>query len=189
MTANKDIKVNDICQHDILGPVKVLRLIPGTVDVLIEYKTMPMWSKVHDLNNFHTTSKDILTADLVDGNYSGTAAVDPLASVEPEGGSLRFNSGKTQVREIDPSFILGIGEVLTKSREKYPEGNWMKETKFSTPYESAQRHLLKFWSGEEIDNETLKSHLLHAATNLMFLYYHQNSGVGIDDRLFKKDKK
>lgn len=105
--------------------------------------------------------------------------------------SARHNTGKTQVRELDPSFILGMGEVLTASREFYAEGNWMKETKFSTPYESAQRHILKFWSGEDLDdgpNGTGKHHLLHAATNLMFLYFHTSSGVGIDDRLFKKAK-
>ena len=108
------------------------------------------------------------------------------------GMSARFNQGKVQVREVDPSFILGLGEVLTASRQKYDEGNWMNETKFSTPYESCVRHLMKFWSGEEVDDGpdgTGLSHLLHAATNLMFLYYHQTSGKGIDDRLFKKDKK
>jgi hypothetical protein len=103
--------------------------------------------------------------------------------------SERFNTGKVQLREIDPDFIKGLGEVLTASRAKYDEGNWMKETKFSTPYESAQRHLLKFWNGEELDEETKCHHLLHCATNLMFLYYHTTSGKGIDDRLFKKDKK
>lgn len=103
--------------------------------------------------------------------------------------SARHNTGKVQVREVDPAFIMGLGEVLTASRAKYDEGNWMNETKFSTPYESCMRHLMKFWSGEEIDEETSKHHLLHAATNLMFLYFHQTSGKGIDDRLFKKDKK
>lgn len=108
---------------------------------------------------------------------------------EPVQQSARYNSGKTQLREIDPQFILGLGQVLTASREKYEEGNWMKETKLSTPYESCMRHLMKFWEGEELDNETNMDHLLHAATNIMFLYYHKRSGKGIDDRLFKKDKK
>lgn len=104
--------------------------------------------------------------------------------------SARFNSGKTQVRELDPAFIMGLGEVLTAARSKYEEGNWMKPTKFSTPYESAMRHLMKFWDGTELDEETGKHHLLHAATNLMFLYYHsQNGEEGSDDRLFKKKKK
>lgn len=103
--------------------------------------------------------------------------------------SARHNEGKVQLREIDPAFITGLGEVLTASRAKYDEGNWMKETKFSTPYESAMRHLMKFWDGQELDDETTKHHLLHAATNLMFLYYHTRSGKGIDDRLFKKERK
>lgn len=103
--------------------------------------------------------------------------------------AARHNSGKVQIREVDPAFIIGLGEVLTSSREKYDEGNWQKETKLSTPYESAMRHLMKYWSGESIDEETNCHHLLHAATNLMFLYYHETSGKGIDDRLFKKDKK
>lgn len=103
--------------------------------------------------------------------------------------SARHNQGKVQVREVDPAFIIGLGEVLTASRQKYDEGNWQKPTNYSTPYESAMRHLMKFWSGEEFDEETSKHHLLHAATNLMFLYYHTRSGVGTDDRLFKKEKK
>lgn len=112
-----------------------------------------------------------------------------LCKCKSSTGSARHNQGKVQLREVDPDFIIGLGEVLTASREKYDEGNWMKETKFSTPYESAMRHLMKFWSGDELDEETSKHHLLHAATNLMFLYYHTRSGVGIDDRLFKKEKK
>lgn len=103
--------------------------------------------------------------------------------------SKRHNQDKVQLREIDPAFILGLGEVLTASRERYEEANWMKETKFSTPYESAMRHLMKFWAGDDLDEDTKKSHLLHAATNLMFLHYHLTSGVGIDDRHFKRDKK
>jgi hypothetical protein len=102
--------------------------------------------------------------------------------------SSRLNNGKVQVREVDPAFIIGLGEVLTASRAKYDEGNWQKETKLSTPYESAMRHLMKYWSGETLDEETGKHHLLHAATNLMFLHYHEYSGKGVDDRLFKKSK-
>ena len=113
---------------------------------------------------------------------------EQAATAAPEK-SLRHNTGKVQLREISPSFILGIGEVLTKSREKYAEGNWMGATNFSTPYESLQRHLQAFWAGEEFDKETGESHLLHAATNLMFLHFHQSSENGIDDRLFKKGKK
>lgn len=104
--------------------------------------------------------------------------------------SARHNSGKTQTRELDPSFILGMGDVLTKSRAKYEHFNWCKPTKLSTPYESAMRHLMAFQSGENIDPETGLSHLLHVATNIMFMYYHiTNNPEFSDDRFFKKEKK
>jgi Domain of unknown function (DUF5664) len=104
-------------------------------------------------------------------------------------GSLRYNSGKVQTREIDPQFLLGIGEVLTKSRDKYPAFNWTLPTDFSTPYESLMRHLMSFQSGEELDAESGKHHLLHVATNVMFLYYQSQNHPDRDDRGFKKAKK
>jgi hypothetical protein len=106
--------------------------------------------------------------------------------------SLRFNEGKVQTREVDPQFILGIAEVLTKSREKYPAFNWQRPTQWSTPYESLMRHLMAFQSGEDFDKESKCHHLLHCATNLMFLYYYYRNQPQNDDRGFKdqltKDK-
>lgn len=120
-------------------------------------------------------------------SYNNGTMITPTSSVTPVQ-SARYNEGKVQTREIDPNFILGIGEVLTKSRAKYDHFNWCKPTKLSTPYESLMRHLLAFQSGEETDKETGSHHLLHAATNLMFMYYHiTNNPEESDDRFFKKN--
>lgn len=105
-----------------------------------------------------------------------------------QGTSKRYNAGKVQLREISPAFILGIGEVLTKSREKYDEMNWAKKTDWSVPYESALRHLMAFQSGEDYDSESGQPHLLHCATNIMFLHYHFLNSPETDNRLFKKKK-
>lgn len=124
---------------------------------------------------------------LTSGNYSGeTAEEQPENSGQK---SLRFNKGKIQCQEVDPLFILGIGEVLTKSRAKYEHFNWQKDTPFSTPYDSLMRHLMAFQMGEEVDPETGCHHLLHAASNLMFLHYHATNHPESDDRGFKKVKK
>lgn len=122
-----------------------------------------------------------------EGDIIAPRLVPPINQTPPQM-SARFNEGKTQLREIDSNFILGIGEVLTQSRGKYDELNWQKDTKFSTPYESAMRHLLAYWSGQDYDNESGKHHLLHAATNLMFLFFHSRNNPHMDDRGFK-DKK
>jgi hypothetical protein len=67
----------------------------------------------HDCDKEHT--------EVITRMFTGDASVE-------QGTSARYNNGKTQVREIDPDFIMGIGEVLTASRQKYDEGNWMKDT-------------------------------------------------------------
>lgn len=99
-------------------------------------------------------------------------------------GSVRKNVGKPQVSQVDPEFILGIADILTASMEKYEKFNWKKGIDYSVPYDSCQRHLLKFMKGENYDDESGKHHLLHAAVNLMFLYYYSQNLEEFDDRVF-----
>ena len=103
--------------------------------------------------------------------------------------STRYNQGKPQSNEIDPAFILGIAKVLTKSREKYDRANWIKSTSWEIPYDCLMRHIMAFQSGEDFDKESGNHHLLHAATNLMFLYYYVQTQPENDSRIFKKEVK
>lgn len=104
-------------------------------------------------------------------------------------GSLRFNTGKPQTNEISPEFILDMGRVLAKSREKYPRANWSLGNNYSVPYDSLIRHLLAWQGGEKNDIESGYSHLAHAALNLMMLHYYEERFPELDDRIFKKEKK
>ena len=115
--------------------------------------------------------------------------INSISGISNKQESKRYNSGKAQTNEIDPSFILGMAEVLTKSREKYDRANWTLPTNWSTPYDSMMRHIMAFQKGEELDAESGNSHLLHAAVNLMFLYYHSINSPETDDRIFKKENK
>lgn len=118
--------------------------------------------------------------------------LDNLGSKKSENSNIskRYNSGKIQTKEIDPNFILAMGEVLTKSRLKYDAFNWTLPTKVSTPIESFERHFLAFKSGEDLDSETQCQHLAHCAVNLMFAMYHlRENKEYADDRFFKKKDK
>ena len=88
-------------------------------------------------------------------------------------GSLRFNSGKPELSQLDPRFLIDLAELMTKSAKKYGKYNWCLGQEFHTPYDSAQRHLLKFMSGENVDDESGLNHLIHAAANLMIMYTSQ----------------
>ena len=85
---------------------------------------------------------------------------------------IKRDSGKSRVDLIEPEFILGIGSVMEYGLKKYPQNAWKKiEDKHNRNYASVLRHLLAWKSGEQNDTESGQSHLLHAAYNLMVLYY------------------
>jgi hypothetical protein len=97
-------------------------------------------------------------------------------------GSKRFNEGKPEVSQLDPKFILDLADLMTVSAKKYGKFNWAHGQYYSTPYDSCMRHLLKFQLGQDIDEESGKSHLIHAAANLMILYCSQLRKPELDDR-------
>ena len=80
------------------------------------------------------------------------------------------DTGKVRLDLIDPSFIEGVGKVLTFGAEKYGANNWQKvENAKDRYYAAALRHLLAWRKGEVVDEESGMSHLDHVATNIMFL--------------------
>ena len=85
-------------------------------------------------------------------------------------GSLRFNTGKPEVSQLDPKFVIDLADLMTESAKKYGKYNWMLGQNYSTPYDSLQRHMMSFMDGEDLDVESKKSHLLHAAANIMIMY-------------------
>ena len=79
---------------------------------------------------------------------------------------------KIRLDLIEPEFIEGIGNVLTKGAQKYSENSWQNvENAENRYYAAALRHLMAWRKGEVYDEETDVNHLLHAACNLMFLFH------------------
>mgnify|MGYP003659685052 CR=1 FL=1 len=83
----------------------------------------------------------------------------------------KHDKQKTQYSLIDPSFVTGVAEILTLGAEKYGKGNWQKCKEKARYDDALMRHLMSYFSGEKNDQESGKSHLLHAACNLMILNY------------------
>lgn len=89
---------------------------------------------------------------------------------------MKYDKGKPRVDLIDPNFLMELGEVLGFGAEKYGENNW--QTVEPKRYKAAAlRHLYQYLLGEKTDEESHKSHLVHAACNLMFLYWSENDGI------------
>jgi hypothetical protein len=82
---------------------------------------------------------------------------------------IKHDQGKPPM-DLIPSFpLFCIAEVLNYGAVKYSEHNWRKGMPWTRPYAAAQRHLLAWNDGEDLDPETGLNHIDHALCELMFL--------------------
>ena len=88
----------------------------------------------------------------------------------------KFDEDKLRFDLIDPNFLEEIAYILTMGGLKYGFENFKKLPKEEIyRYKAALlRHINQYLQGSIIDEESEKSHLAHAACNLMFLYYFTN---------------
>lgn len=100
---------------------------------------------------------------------------------------VKFDSGKRRVDLVPTEAINALADILTAGAVKYGEHNWRYGMDWSRVYGAAQRHLLAFWGGDDIDDESGMPHLWHALTNIAFLVSYQAMSVGRDDRWKQED--
>lgn len=83
----------------------------------------------------------------------------------------KADTDKPMISLVEPSFIIGIAEVLTFGAKKYSIDNWKSATTVDVRRikDSLLRHTLAYTSGELLDPETHLSHSYHIACNAMFL--------------------
>lgn len=100
----------------------------------------------------------------------------------PETGGVKADKGKIRYDLLPPEGVTAVAVILTGGAEKYGDRNWEKGMDWSRPYGALLRHLFAWWSGEDKDRYTGKSHLWHACTNLFFIITYEARGIGKDDR-------
>lgn len=81
---------------------------------------------------------------------------------------LRFNEGKRKWSYVDFKALEPMVQVLEFGAKKYAPFNWMKGLDKTEILESAQRHLIAMFAGEEIDPESGLPHIGHLLCNGMF---------------------
>jgi hypothetical protein len=75
-----------------------------------------------------------------------------------------------------------IAKVLTFGAEKYEARNWEKGMNWSRAFGALQRHLTRWFHGQDKDKETRLTHLANAGCCLFFLLAWELRSVGTDDR-------
>ena len=106
------------------------------------------------------------------------------AAWEPNGEARKSieSASKPRLELVPWTAVTEIAEVLTFGAEKYDANNWCRGARWGRYFAALCRHIFAWWSGEEKDPETGKSHLAHAGCCLLFLMEYQRNTWGTDDR-------
>ncbi len=103
-------------------------------------------------------------------------------------GAKKHLDGKCLLELVPPEMILALGDVLTYGAKKYAARNWEQGIPYMTSYASAMRHLMKWASGEDVDDESGLKHIEQAMLNLGMIVTQARRGrVDLDDRSVKHD--
>ena len=109
-------------------------------------------------------------------------------AVVPDGGGLRYNEGKPPMELIPPEALWAMAEVLGVGAKKYARRNWERGMSWGTVYACLFRHLLKWFQGQDRDEESGCSHLDHVLWNAMALVVYERRKIGTDDRPIQEPK-
>ena len=81
--------------------------------------------------------------------------------------SLRYNNGKPDFSLLPMSTLTEVVRVLEYGASKYERNNWLKPTSWDISYACLMRHMSAWQAGEDNDPESGRSHLAHAACNIL----------------------
>lgn len=105
---------------------------------------------------------------------------------------VKYDGGKVRMDLLPPELIFAVAEILTFGAAKYADRNWEKGMKWGKVFAALMRHMWAWWGGKtttktnflfgDLDLETARSHLWHAACCIAFLIAYEERGIGEDDR-------
>lgn len=94
-----------------------------------------------------------------------------------------FGSVKPSPHFIRPIAIIEESVVMALGAAKYGAFNWQDTpVDAATYYSAAMRHLMIWYAGEDLDDESRASHLTHVRACMAILLDSQASGILIDNR-------
>ena len=98
--------------------------------------------------------------------------------------AIKKDQDKAPIHLVPSQCIIGVAKVMGYGKDKYDEYNYRKGEglDYMRLYDAAQRHMLAWSLGEDIDPESGLPHLDHAAASIMMLSDLQSRGGKNDNR-------
>lgn len=101
----------------------------------------------------------------------------------PDNPKRACGSIKPSPHFIPPIAIIEESVVMALGAAKYGAFNWQDTpVDAATYYSAAMRHLMIWYAGEDLDEESRASHLAHVRACMAILMDSQASGILIDNR-------
>lgn len=88
----------------------------------------------------------------------------------------------SRLGSIDPRALSTLGEVAGFGEQKYARLNYLNGYAWSLSFDALQRHLMAFWAGQDLDEESGLPHVAHAAWHCLALLAFMQHELGEDDR-------
>lgn len=89
---------------------------------------------------------------------------------------VKNDTEKTRFDLLSPDFLFEMADIMTFGAKKYADRNYLLGISWSRYFSALMRHAWNWFRGNEVDEETGRSHLAHAGCCLMILYDMQRSG-------------
>ncbi len=126
---------------------------------------------------FYTEPTGVLTQQTsrLSGNITDVRCVEK---------AIKKDLNKAPIHLVPSQCIIGVAKVMGFGQDKYDEYNYRKGEglDYMRLYDAAQRHMLAWSLGEDIDPESGLPHLDHAAASIMMLKDLQSRGGKHDNR-------
>ena len=94
----------------------------------------------------------------------------------------KFDDGKLRFELVPTAIQFECAKVYTDGAKKYGDRNWEKGLAVSRAFGSVMRHVMKFWSGQDIDPDHGTHHLAHAIVELQMIHETLRVHPELDDR-------
>jgi Domain of unknown function (DUF5664) len=105
-----------------------------------------------------------------------------MSNKNKKGEGVKNDQQKIRWDLVPYDAVNEIAKVLTFGAEKYEARNWEKGMDWSRAFGALQRHLTRWFHGQDKDKETRLTHLANAGCCLFFLLSWELRKVGTDDR-------
>jgi len=90
---------------------------------------------------------------------------------------------KSPVHLVPPALVIETAPAMANGADKYGPYNWReKEVKLSVYIAAAQRHLMAYWDGEDVAEDSGVNHLAHVAACIAIVLDAAAIGKLVDDR-------